>query len=83
MFSKKEILVFVAGTLLATVLTVLGTFYVFKYYLLLHDPNDPLVKQAASSRRKRSSDSRKGAPGHWAAIADRSGRRTRLTFAAL
>jgi hypothetical protein len=45
MFSKKEILVFVAGTLLATVLTVLGTFYVFKYYLLLHDPNDPPVKQ--------------------------------------
>jgi hypothetical protein len=45
MFSKREILVFVAGSFLAIVLTVLGTLYVFKYYLVLHDPSDPLVKQ--------------------------------------
>jgi hypothetical protein len=45
MFSNREILVFVAGSLLAAVLTVLGTLYVFQYYLVLHDPNDPLVKQ--------------------------------------
>jgi hypothetical protein len=81
MFSKKEILVFVAGTLLATVLTVLGTFYVFKYYLLLHDPNDKTGRPQAVARDQAIVARR--APGHWAAIADRSGRRTRLTFAAL
>jgi hypothetical protein len=37
MFSMREILVFVAGMVLATVLTVLGTFYFLKNYILLHD----------------------------------------------
>jgi hypothetical protein len=45
MFSKKEILLFVVGLVLAIALTVSGTLYVFKYYLVLHDPSDPLVKQ--------------------------------------
>jgi uncharacterized membrane protein len=45
MFSMREIVVFVAGMVLATVLTVLGTFYFLKNYILLHDSHDPLVKQ--------------------------------------
>jgi hypothetical protein len=45
MFSMREILVFVVGMVLATVLTVLGTFYFLKNYILLHDSRDPLVKQ--------------------------------------
>jgi hypothetical protein len=45
MFSKREILVFVAGLLLATVLALWGTFYALNNYVLLHDPSDPLVKQ--------------------------------------
>ena len=45
MFSMREILVFVAGMVLATVLTVLGTFYFLRNYILLHDSRDPLVKQ--------------------------------------
>jgi hypothetical protein len=45
MFSMREILVFAVGMVLATVLTVLGTFYFLKNYLVLHDPSDPLVKQ--------------------------------------
>jgi uncharacterized protein YxeA len=43
MFSMREILVFVVGMVLATVLTVLGTFYFLKNYM--HDSRDPLVKQ--------------------------------------
>ena len=35
----------VVGMVLATVLTVLGTFYFLKNYILLHDSRDPLVKQ--------------------------------------
>ena len=45
MFGMREILVFAVGMLLATVLTVLGTFYFLKNYLVLRDPHDPLVKQ--------------------------------------
>jgi len=45
MFSKREILVFVVGMVLATVVTVLETFYALKHYLVLHNPADPLVKQ--------------------------------------
>jgi hypothetical protein len=45
MFSKREFLVFAVGTVLATVLTVFGTFYFLKNYLVLRDPRDPLVKQ--------------------------------------
>ena len=36
MFSMREFLVFVVGMVLATVLTVLGTFYFLKNYILLH-----------------------------------------------
>jgi hypothetical protein len=45
MFSMREIMVFLVGMMLATVLTVLGTFYFLKNYILLHDSRDPLVKQ--------------------------------------
>ena len=45
MFRKREILVFVVGMVLATVLTMFGTFYFLKNYLVLRDPRDPLVKQ--------------------------------------
>jgi hypothetical protein len=45
MFSMREILVFAVGIVLATVLTVLGTFYFLKNCILLHDSRDPLVKQ--------------------------------------
>jgi hypothetical protein len=44
-FTKREVLIFLAGLLLTIVLTVFGTFYVIKHYVLLHDPTDPLVKQ--------------------------------------
>jgi hypothetical protein len=47
MFSMREILVFAVGMVLATVLTVLGTFYFLKNYVLLHDSRDPLVKQGS------------------------------------
>ena len=33
------------GIVLATALTVLGTFYFLKNYVLLHESRDPLVKQ--------------------------------------
>jgi hypothetical protein len=46
MFSMKEILVFTVGMVLATVLTLMGTFYFLKNYVLLHDSRDPLVKQS-------------------------------------
>jgi hypothetical protein len=45
MFSKREFLVFAVGLVLATALTILGTFYFLKNYILLHDSRDPLVKQ--------------------------------------
>jgi hypothetical protein len=45
MVGRREILVFAVGVVLATVLTVLGTFYAFKYYFVLRDSRDPLVKQ--------------------------------------
>jgi uncharacterized membrane protein len=41
----EEIPVFVVGMVLATVLTVLGTFFFLKNYILLHDSRDLLVKQ--------------------------------------
>jgi hypothetical protein len=55
MFSKKEILLFVVGLVLAIALTVSGTLYVFKYYLVLHDPRILLSNRAGSGPRKRSS----------------------------
>ena len=45
MFSKREILVFIVGMVLATVVTVSGALYFLKDYILLHDSRDPLVKQ--------------------------------------
>jgi hypothetical protein len=45
MFSMREILVFIVDMVLATMLTVLGTFYFLKNYILLHDSRDPLVKR--------------------------------------
>jgi hypothetical protein len=45
MLSMRAILVFVAGMVPATVLTVLGTFHFLRNYILLHDSRDPLVKQ--------------------------------------
>jgi hypothetical protein len=45
MFSMREILVFAVDMVLATLLTMLGTFYFLKNYILLHDSRDPLVKQ--------------------------------------
>jgi hypothetical protein len=45
MFRVREFLVFIVGMVLATMLTVLGTFYFLKNYILLHDSRDPLVKQ--------------------------------------
>jgi hypothetical protein len=45
MFRTREILVFVLGMVLATLLTVMGTFYFLKNYVLLHDSRDPLIKQ--------------------------------------
>jgi hypothetical protein len=44
-FSKREILMISAGLLLTVVLSVLGTFYVFPYYVVPGNPNDPLVQQ--------------------------------------
>jgi hypothetical protein len=44
-FTKREVLIFVTGLLLVTSLFVSGTIYVLQYYLVLHDPADPLVKQ--------------------------------------
>jgi hypothetical protein len=44
-FTKREALIFVTGLLLVTSLCVSGTIYVLQYYLVLHDPADPLVKQ--------------------------------------
>ena len=44
---------FVVGMVLATVLTVLGTFYFLKNYILLHDSRDPLVKQGGLMGRSR------------------------------
>jgi hypothetical protein len=44
---RSPILVFVVGMVgmvLATVLTVMGTFYFLKNYVLLHDSRDPLIK---------------------------------------
>jgi hypothetical protein len=48
MFGRGEIVVFVAGMALATMLTILGTFYFLKNYVLLHESRDPLVKQGGS-----------------------------------
>ena len=45
MFRTREILMFSAGLLLATSLTLWGTFYALNNYVMLHDPSDPLVKQ--------------------------------------
>jgi hypothetical protein len=45
MFTKLEVLIFVTGLLLVTSLCVFGTIYVLQYYVVLHDPTDPLVKQ--------------------------------------
>jgi hypothetical protein len=44
----REILVFAVGMLLATVLTVMGTFYFLKNYVLLHDSRDPRRPQAVA-----------------------------------
>jgi hypothetical protein len=52
MFSMREILVFAVGMVLATVLTVMGTFYFLKNYILLHDSHDPLVKQGGLKTSK-------------------------------
>jgi hypothetical protein len=41
-FTKREVLIFVTGLLLVTSLCVSGTIYVLQYYLVLHDPADPL-----------------------------------------
>jgi hypothetical protein len=45
MFGRREIVVFVVGMALATMLTILATFYFLKNYILLRDPRDPLMKQ--------------------------------------
>jgi hypothetical protein len=45
MFTKREVLIFVTGLLVVTSLCVFGTIYVLQYYVLLHGPADPLVKQ--------------------------------------
>ena len=45
MFTKLEVLIFVTGLLLVTSLCVFGTIYALQYYVVLHDPTDPLVKQ--------------------------------------
>jgi hypothetical protein len=37
--------VFVVGLVLATVLTILGTFYILKHFVVPRDTSDPLVKQ--------------------------------------
>jgi hypothetical protein len=44
-FTKREVLIFVTGLLLVTFVCVSGTIYVLQYYVVLHDPADPLVKQ--------------------------------------
>jgi hypothetical protein len=44
-FTKREVLIFVTGLLLVTFVCVSGTTYVLQYYVVLHDPADPLVKQ--------------------------------------
>jgi hypothetical protein len=45
MFRMRDIPVFIVGMVLATVLTVLGTFHFLKNYILLHDSRNPLVKR--------------------------------------
>ena len=42
-FSRRSIAVFVAGMVVATVLTVMGTFYVLHRFVL-DNPADPLTK---------------------------------------
>jgi hypothetical protein len=44
-FTKCEVLPFVTALLLVTLLFVPGTIYLLQYYIVLHDPADPLVKQ--------------------------------------
>ena len=64
MFSKREILVFAVGIVLATVLTLLATLYAFKYYFVLRDPRDPLIKQGgfAIARSDQNTVSQRPAP---------------------
>jgi hypothetical protein len=58
----REILVFVVGMVLATVVTVLETFYALKHYLVLHNPADPLVKQGVAFTRDQSVIASPGSP---------------------
>jgi hypothetical protein len=44
-FTKREVLIFVTGLSLVTLLCVSGTIYVLQYYVVLHDPSDRLVNQ--------------------------------------
>jgi hypothetical protein len=44
-FTKREVLIFVTALLLVTLFCVSVTIYVLQYYIVLHDPADPLVKQ--------------------------------------
>ena len=60
MFSMREILVFAVGMVLATVLTVMGTFYFSRITFCCMTRTIPLSNKAASSRRKRSSDRSRG-----------------------
>jgi hypothetical protein len=51
-FSARTIAVFILGTVVATVLTVMGTFYVL-HTVLLDDPADPLTKQGGLKREQK------------------------------
>jgi hypothetical protein len=49
LFSNREIVIFVLVMILAIALTVSGTFYVLKTFVLGGNPNDPLIKAGGLS----------------------------------
>ena len=50
--STKEVLLWIAGLLVATAITILGAFYVVDHFLAPHDPTDPLTSKGGLDRQQ-------------------------------